>query len=353
MDTLEYFVNYNDVANKVASRKEELFRNVEDNVKSVILEMSPSQTLSFRIFNNSGRSQKVPIAANKLYAKVLWNFLKNRDIEYDGSMYKIESDVTTPILNCVERTIVEFYSCSETRESITSAISESISTSKIVQASVGKTAKEARKAIQNEVAIKMANQSLSGVRHEIINEVTNQVISFMNSNMMHQIVNTVGTCVATGAGKIIMSKIAIVLSKSISVAALKSVVMGVVKKIGLATIAKTAVGKSVALTLTTIGGLSANAAFVAALIPIIAVFLTYEYKSFPKKLAKKVPPQIVSDLRLHFDSMNEQIIHDIMSEMSKQISMQESNPIGRSWINKIFLMLVVGILLSILFMIIL
>lgn len=347
MDTLEYIIDYNDIANKVASRKEELFRKVEDNVKSVILEMSPSQTLSFRIFNESGYSQNIQMSANRLYAKVLWSFLKNRDLEKDGCMYKIESDVTTPILKCVERTIVEFYSCSETRESISSAIAESIRTSKIVQASVSKSAEEARMTIQNEVTMKMANQSLSGVRNEVISEVTNQVISFMNSNMMQQIVNTVGACVATGAGKIIMSKIAIVLSKSISVAALKSVVMGVVKKIGLTTIAKTAVGKSVALALTTIG-LSANAAFFVALIPVIAGILIYEYKSFPKKLAKKVPLQIVSDLRLHFDKMNEQIIGDIMSELSKQISMQKTNSSNGSRINKIFLIIIIGVILSVL-----
>lgn len=48
--------------------------------------------------------------------------------------------------------------------------------------------------------------------------------------MMQQIVHAVGTGVTAGAGKVLVSKIAIVLSKSISAAALKSVVMSVVKK---------------------------------------------------------------------------------------------------------------------------
>lgn len=80
--------------------------------------------------------------------------------------------------------------------------------------------------------------------------------------MMQQIVHAVGTGVTAGAGKVLVSKIAIVLSKSISAAALKSVVMSVVKKIGLTTIAKTAVGKVVAVALTALG-LSANAVFLS------------------------------------------------------------------------------------------
>ena len=52
----------------------------------------------------------------------------------------------------------------------------------------------------------------------------------MNTSMMQQIVHAVGTGVTAGAGKVLVSKIAIVLSKSISAAALKSVVMSVVKK---------------------------------------------------------------------------------------------------------------------------
>ena len=162
---------------------------------------------------------------------------------------------------------------------------------------------------------------------------------------MQQIVNTVGTCVTAGAGKIIVSKIAIVLSKSISATALKSVVMSIVKKIGLTTIAKTAVGKAVALVLTTIG-LSANAAFFVVLIPIIAIILVHEYNTFPKKLANKVPDQIVSDLKLHFDEMNAQIVRNIMSELSRQISNQQSTP-GKS-IKKGLIVAIVGVIVSLL-----
>ena len=67
----------------------------------------------------------------------------------------------------------------------------------------------------------------------------------MNTSMMQQIVNAVGTCVTAGAGKILVSKIAIILSKSISAAALKTAVMSIVKKIGITTIAKTAIESSV------------------------------------------------------------------------------------------------------------
>ncbi|MDY3736856.1 MAG: hypothetical protein SO029_07485, partial [Sodaliphilus sp.] len=68
--------------------------------------------------------------------------------------------------------------------------------------------------------------------------------------------------------------------------------------------------------------------------PIIALVLIHEYKTFPKKLAKKVPAQIVCDLRNNFDTMNKQIVRNIMSELSKQI-MQQQNDKKRRESNKI------------------
>lgn len=323
MDTLEYIIEYKTIADKVALKKEELFAQLEKDVESAILKMSPAQTLSLCISDSTGRVQKVPMAAEKKYAKVLWCFLRDKDYELDGVRYKIESDVTLPILNQVEKTIIEFYSSSEVRGCIAAAISEAVSTSRIVRVSLGGGANEARKAIQKEVATKIANHAFSDVKSNVIKVVTNQVIAFMNTSMMQQIVHAVGTGVTAGAGKVLVSKIAIVLSKSISAAALKSVVMSVVKKIGLTTIAKTAVGKAVAVALTALG-LSANAVFFIALIPVIAIVLAHEYRTFPKKLAKKVPEQIIRDVREHFDELNEQIVHNIMSELSRNISQQQT-----------------------------
>ena len=345
MDTLEYIVDYDSVAAKVASRKEGLFLQIESNVKSAISNMTPSQTLSFCISSRGGRYESVPMAANKKYAEVLWCFWRNTDFKKDGITYQIESDVTKPILKEVEQTIISFYSSIEVKNCIASAISDAVSTSRIVQASVGSNVNDARKTIQNEVARRIANHSLSDVKSGVINQVTEQVISFMNTSMMHQIVNTVGACITAGAGKVVVSKLAIVLSKSISVTALKSVVMSVVKKIGITTIAKTAVGKAVALSLTAIG-LSANAAFFVALIPIIAIVLVHEYNSFPKKLANKVPAQVVSDLKTHFDEMNSLIIRNMMSELSKQISEQQANHSLN--LRKYFIIAIISIIIVIL-----
>lgn len=345
MDTFEYIVDYNDVASKVASRKEKLFYQIHEDVKNTILWMSPSQTLSFRIISRSGRIESVPMAAERRYAKVLWCFLRNKDYEQYGITYKIESDVTTPILDQVEKSIVGFYSSPDMKECIASAISEAVSTSKIVQASIGSSASEARRAIQKEVSMRIANHSLSDVKSSIVSQVTDQVVSFMNTSMMQQIVNTVGTCVTAGAGKVIVSKIAIILSKTISTTALKSAVANIVKKIGLTTIAKSAIGKAVTVALSAIG-LSANAAFFMALIPVIAFILAHEYNNFPKKLANKVPDQVVADLKLHFDEMNTEIVHNMMSELSRQISSQQTN--HKKSIKKGLIITILGLLLTLL-----
>ena len=159
MDTLEYIVDYNQVANKVAMRKETLFKQIEADVEAMIQSMSPSQTLSFRITDRFGRTQNVPMAAEKRYAKVIWCFLRGNDYEKDGETYKIESEVTVPIINQVEKTTIAFYSSPETRNCIATAVSEAVSTSSIVRASVGSSADEARKAIQKEVASRIANHA--------------------------------------------------------------------------------------------------------------------------------------------------------------------------------------------------
>lgn len=112
------------------------------------------------------------MAAEKKYAKVLWCFLRDKDYELDGVRYKIESDVTLPILNQVEKTIIEFYSSSEVRGCIAAAISEAVSTSRIVRVSLGGGANEARKAIQKEVATKIANHAFSDVKSNVIAQVT-------------------------------------------------------------------------------------------------------------------------------------------------------------------------------------
>ena len=68
------------------------------------------------------------------------------------------------------------------------------------------------------------------------------------------------------------------------------------------------------------------------LIPIIAYILVHEYNTFPEKLSKKVPTQIVSDLRQNFDTMNQQIVRNIMSELSKQIAAQQRNDTEKQYL---------------------
>ena len=322
METLEYIIDYKLIVDEVALNKGALFSMVENDVKRMLESMTPSQSLSFYIKNRYGRREYVPLAADKKYAKVLWCFIREKDYDRDGVNYQIESKITQPILNQIENTIISFYSSPEIKNCIALAISNAINTSAIVKSAVGKSVADTNKSIQIEIAKRIANHTLSDVKGEMVNQVANQVVSFLNSNMMQQVINIVGTTVATGAGKIVASKIAIVLSKSISVTTLKAVVTSVVKKIGFTTIAKTAIGKGVAIALTTVG-VAANAAFFIALIPLVAFILKHEYDTFPHKLAKKVPTQVVNGLKDHFDEINEKIVCELLTQLSKKISAEQ------------------------------
>lgn len=155
MDTLEYILDYDIIASKIASRKESLFCKIENDVRETILKMPPSQALSFRICRNTFY-EEVPMAADKRYAKVLWAFLHNNKYSENNIAYEVESNITFPILNQVEASILDFYSSKEVKECIVTAISEAVQTSKIVQSAVGNSVKESRKAIRNELAAKIA-----------------------------------------------------------------------------------------------------------------------------------------------------------------------------------------------------
>ena len=322
MDALEYIIDYKLIVDEVALKKSTLFSMVENDVKRMLESMTPSQTLSFYIKDKYGRHEYVPLAADRKYTKVLWCFIREKKYDRNGVDYHIESKVTQPILNQIERTIISFYSSPEIKNCIALAISNAINTSSIVKSAVGKSVVDANKSVQIEIAKRIANHSLSDVKSEMVNQVADQVVSFLNSNMMQQVISIVGTTIATGTGKIVASKIAIVLSKSISASTLKAIVTSVIKKIGITSIAKTAIGKGVALALTTLG-VAANAAFFIALIPIVAFIIKHEYDTFPHKLAKKIPTQVVNGLKDHFDEINEKIVRELLTQLSKQITNQQ------------------------------
>ena len=295
------------VANNIASQKETLFSMVERNVRSTIEKMSAKETLSLKLMSSGKVYRSVPAKANKEYAKVLYCFLKDKDYKENGSEYTVESEVTIPILKQVEKTVIEFYSCQEIKECISATVIEAISEKEIAKSSI----KGLLKNTQNDV------------RNEVVSNVSSSITTFMHSGFMSQLSHTIGGVMATGAGKIVASKIAVALSKAISASTLKAALTSVVKKIGIKAMIKGSVSKGLAILLP-LAGFPIEAVLYAAIVAAIGAILLYEYNTFPKKLAKKVPIQVADELRKNFDQLNSDITWEILKTMEKDIDFDEN-----------------------------
>lgn len=311
------------VANNIASQKETLFSMVERNVRSTIEKMSAKETLSLKLMSSGKVYRSVPAKANKEYAKVLYCFLKDKDYKENGSEYTVESEVTIPILKQVEKTVIEFYSCQEIKECISATVIEAISEKEIAKSSIKGLLKNTQNDVRNEIGRQIVKYSTEDVRNEVVSNVSSSITTFMHSGFMSQLSHTIGGVMATGAGKIVASKIAVALSKAISASTLKAALTTVVKKIGIKAMIKGSVSKGLAILLP-LAGFPIEAVLYAAIVAAIGAILLYEYNTFPKKLAKKVPIQVADELRKNFDQLNSDITWEILKTMEKDIDFDEN-----------------------------
>lgn len=306
------------VANNVASQKDKLFSMIENDVRNTIQNMSASETLSFNLMSYGKVYRSVPAKANIKYAKVLYCFLKDKEYKEDNCYYAVESKVTVPILAQVEKTIINFYSSHAIQNCISSTIIKKISENDIAKSSIKGILQDTRNDVRNEIGRQIVNYSTEDVRHEVVSNVSSTISAFMHSGFVTQLSHTIGGIMATGAGKIVASKIAITLSKAISASTLKAAITSIVKKIGIKAMIKGSVSKGLAFLLP-LAGFPIEAALYAALVAAIGTILVYEYHTFPKKLANKVPKQVADELKNNFNQLNNDIIREILINLEKDL----------------------------------
>lgn len=128
---------------------------------------------------------------------------------------------------------------------------------------------------------------------------------------------------ATSAGKtLIIQTLQIAVAKVMASAALKAALVSLLKKVGVGILIKSAVGKALIAMLAVIG--FANVPVFWILVPLLSAFLVYEYNTFPKKLAAKIPYEVERIIREQFDLIAEetaqQIFKDVLSEIAKQLT---------------------------------
>lgn len=290
------------IAERLASKNELLFEKIRSNTYSAIRRLEPSEVLSFYLTKNGSKVKTLRMEASLEYCKVLLSFMRGKS--FNGK--EIESFVTPKALEAVEKSIVEFYSDDEVIQEFAAGIEEELSGNSLV-------GRLLRGEIQGE-AEWLKGETLSLVRSnfggtmstEMAQNLVHTVHVFAESAAGKALISTTSKVLATGAGKMLVSKMAVVISHTVASSAFHAAIVTGVKKVGVTVLVKTAIGKAI-IALLALLGITATIPLAYIILPIIAVIIAYEYNKLPEKLADKVPGEVVASLRPKFKELNEEI----------------------------------------------
>lgn len=231
-----------------------------------------------------------------------------RGAKYDGN--EIDSGLTEPIIGIVSRQFERLYQTND--EEIAKAILEFIVQDKALSKGFVDT-------IVNSAA---ANKITGEIKARAATLILLQIKDVLQIALAKGALIAVGKTVAAVASKPIATKIAMMLVKFIALhlkgviakvlasAAIKAIIATAVKKFILAALTATLV-KAIAAKF----GISASAAFLWILIPVIVAYIAYEVVTFPQHLGGKVGDKIVEDLSSNYGKINEDVFDRIVTEV--------------------------------------
>jgi len=93
--------------------------------------------------------------------------------------------------------------------------------------------------------------------------------------------------------------------------ALRTALLSTIRKAGVAILIKTAIGKALLVLLAVVG--LAHVPAVLIVLPILSGFLVYEYNTFPEKLAKRIPDEVVGIVDTKFGNISDEIAPNLTS----------------------------------------
>ena len=347
------------IANQLYARRDELFSSIETRLKKTICGMEPSKTLSFVLVRN-GFKKNVPFSTEKtsVYVKVLFCFLRGREyIDYNNSLYKIESSITSPILKEIESAFCDFYSTTKTKNIILNIVSKNTTTTSVIQiesyaaSSITKNSiLKIQKKFRNEIGLKLLSFSLFDIKKKIKELLIAQFSAIMHTSIMHHIAATIGSILSFVATKAVIHNVSIILAKSISLTAIKSALLHLIEHIGVHSIAKFAIGQSLLAAFGSLLGAGANAVAFIVFIPIVLALGYYQYQTFPDTLARKVPKEIIKDLQKNFQNINYQIVQRILEEIDKhnQRKVEKQKKYALAFLIAIILLCIIAFLVYVL-----
>ena len=298
----DHIFDEEEIITEIGKQDYVLFNLIESKLESTIKDLSPSDALSFIV---NGRT--IRPTASKEYGGILLAFLKGNNYKYNT----VDSYVTPKAISATEEAISDFYTSDEISEVISEKIIDQLNTNDAVKKSINSTLVENASHLRKEVKFTASDEVTSSVAVEAANAATEQIYSFLQTSSGQAVIASIAQALSTASGQLILKKLIVTVVKKVAGSAMiKSTIMATLKKVSLGALMKTAIGKAIIAVFAMFGIASVPAVWI--ILPLLVGFLAYEYNKFPRKLSKKVPPEVVSALRSKYQEINKNIVSSIL-----------------------------------------
>lgn len=301
-------INRQQVADRLVSKKELLFEKIRSNTYYAIKYLEPPEVLSFYLTKNGKTVRTIRLEASLEYCKLLFHFLKGNN--YNGN--QIESFVTPKALEAVEKSIVEFYSDDSVIQEFAMGIADEIEGDTLIGKVLRGELDKETEWLKGEVLSLVRNNFGGTISTQMAENFVHHIHVFAQSSAGKALISAISKVLATGAGKMLVSKMAVIVGHAVASSAFHAAIITGVRKVGVTVLVKTAIGKAI-IALLALLGVTASIPLVYIILPIIAIIIAYEYNKLPEKLANKVPGEVVAELRPKFTELNEEITKSLLN----------------------------------------
>lgn len=291
-------IEYDPIAKDIASRRGELISNIKEQLRKTILNLDPSDTLSFRLYQENKEVRIVRGFLSLEYIKTLLSFLQKK--KYHG--YKVDSYITPIVLTVVEQCLVKFYSSNEIQAVISLHISQQIKDNKIIGA-----------LIRGEITDESKRKLVSILESQIGKQLAHILIFFCSTAIGQQVISFIHAHVSAGMMSALAHQLGAAISHSVIAGTLKSTIISLMGHVGISALIHTKIGLIIAAFLATIGIAGKAAVFLFILAPIVFGVLAYQYHKFPEKLANKLPPEVSSIVNSKFEEITIKVLQELTS----------------------------------------
>lgn len=308
------------------NKKDAFIADTQSAIRGYLRYQSPETCLTI-LEKCPGHDVERPPKVSTTYLGTLLDFCLKRP--HKG--HALDSALTLPIIDIVVAKFQKLYD--ESHEEITAAVALRIVSDEAFQQNL-------KKAIEAEVVKQgttipkpLIDKISSSITHMVISKTQDLLSSQLGTSTAAFLKTTVANTVGTAVSGPVMAKIGVILAHNLSGAlaiqikavlakiaasgALKTAIAAKIKAVILATVLGTIV-HVIAAKLAAAGiSVGPGAAVLIILLPLLGLYMRYEYKHLPEKLSEKVPEKVSTELIKQFDGINAAVLTGIHDEVRK------------------------------------